>query len=768
MDLSIIWKLKDLMSAPINRVVAAAQNAGRLANAAGASMSRGFLRAATSVNDLRSRLDSLRAYRDGLQIGIDSSKISAANMQLRELQRQMDSIDRRNSRADGSGSGGMLMGLGRKFLPFLAASTLAHGAMGVGKMGVDRESTLARFEQFTGSAENAKNIVGQLNKYADATPYENDTLLDIGAKLSMNFGKDRIMPLTKMLGDVAAADAGRLQSIQLALSQVKSLGRMQGQDMMQFTNAQVPMMEYLAKAKNVKISAVKGLMEDGKISYDDVENALSIMTSKGGVFFGFMDRMSNTTFGKMSTLIGTVKNKFAELSMNELPGLNSVIDWAVKFVDNFKPAGDAIMNFGKAFKPLFGAVGQILQSFSLVPKTGDGVIDTVNGIAGVFNTMASVVSFASNAINGLVTGIRALPFGDKIVEGLVLVGVFQKLAIARSVMDMGNVLTSLGSFGGIGSLLKDLASINYLKIFTGLNGLKVVWAELGVAFTLNPIGAVIVAIVALIGAVTYAWQNSEKFREVMIRTGYGIMAVWDALCIWVMNLVDNIKIAFNAIVKFHVDLYNAITGIWQKVKDWVHGIFESLPQPVQDFINKVIEGFSWMGDKIASIWKAIKDDTIAVIKGIFDATPIGMSLNLYKYGAEKFATPFKEGYNSNEAYRAVDDDRQERRKPLLDSVKKTLELIDKIKDASSMKNLTSFGKSGTPAGLGNMATNADKNKVSETVEGGKSRTIKITVKNLVETINNYVDTNGTGKKVTDDVLEALNRIMNGADRLALE
>lgn len=735
------------MSGSINRVVSAAQNASRIANQAASAMSRGFSRASGSVNDLRGRLDSLRAYRDTLRIGVDTSRISAANVQLRNLQRQLDTVNRMNARADGSGggggggSGGMLMGLGRRALPFLAASSMATGAAGFAQSGMDRETILARFEQFTGSAANAKNMVGQLNKYADATPYENGTMLDIGAKLSMNFGQDKVMPLVQKLGDVAGGDAERLQSIQLALSQVKQLGRMQGQDMMQFTNAQVPMMEYLAKAKGVKVGAVKGLMEDGKISYDDVEKALTIMTSKGGVFFGYMDRMSKTTFGRMSTLIGTVKNKFAELSLGNLPGLNEVIDWANKFVQNFGPAGDAIRSFAKAFSPVLDGIYQLLQAIGLIPKTGDGVTETVNSIATVFNTLAGIVKFVADVFNNLVVGIRALPFGDTIIKGLLLYGVFVKMRAAVSLLTIQMALMSVVSGAqSIYAWFSLLGQIPFRAIFTGMQGIKLVWLELNAAFALTPIGAIIIAIVALVAALTYAWQNSEKFREVVIRSWVAIepavMKVWGVIKgvgfgIW--EIAKFIGSIFSGIWTSIVSVMDKMMGVWDGFSEKTKNVFRSIGEFIRDILAKATFGFSELA--ISAVQK-------------FD---IGYNSK----GATDAVNTFEKNRFDNKDRSGTESVREAKR----------VARYERLGGSPAQKAQSTFNSVMGGADAGKAGKGAG---TTDTVEGAKSKTININIKELVGTINNYVESGNVGKSVADQVLDALNRVLMSGDRLAVE
>lgn len=746
MDLSIIWKLRDLMSAPINRVVSAAQNATRAANSAAAAMSRGFSRTASSVNDLRAKLDSLKAYRDTLRIGIDTSRISAANVQLRNLQRQLDAVDKRNSRADGSGgsSGGMLMGLGRRFLPFMAASTVAATAGGFANSGMQRELVQSHYQQFAGEKQGVQTFE-ELNKFGNDTIYRNSDILKAGAKITEQFGANKALSQIKMYGNLAGGDAENLHGITRTMGQIKGVGRLQGDELNELANHGIlGLQEKIASMKGVSVKMFYKMKEAGQISFDDVQKAMESMTGKGGKYFGYLDRMSATTFGRMQKFIGTVQDKFERLSMSNLGGLNSILDWANKFVDNWQPMLDAMSRFGKAFIPIFKAIQQLLIAIGLIPKQGDGVIETINRIASVFNVLASVVSFVANVVNNLVTGIRALTFGDTIVKALLLVGVFYKMRTAISLVTIQ--MTLMGAVTAMQSVISWFslfAQIPFSAIFTGINGLKLVWLELNAVFAMTPIGAIIIAIVALVAAITLAWQHSETFREVMIRS-------------WVA-------------------IEPAIMKVWEIVK----GFFASLWDLGKEFyfliILPVIDGFKLAYNKVVGIWDGLEAKTKDTFKRIGEivATAIRVAVGVATFGLSEVALfaykKFNKGYSSKEADKAVDT--YERTKFLEKDRSGTQSVRDARRAARAARGANAM--SAVQSSFNNVAGNNGSAKgtasgTTDTVEGAKSRVINITINKLVETINNYVDSNNTGRKVSDDVLDALNRILISGDRLAVE
>ena len=103
---------------------------------------------------------------------------------------------------------------------------------------------------------------------------------------------------------------------------------------------------------------------------------------------------------------------------------------------------------------------------------------------------------------------------------------------------------------------------------------------LNAAMSANPIGLVIIAIVALVAAIVLAWQHSETFRNVVTAAFNAVWSVIQAVWNWVSDnwplllaiLTGPIGIAVGIIVTHWDTIKNGITG----VKDWIVGKFDEL------------------------------------------------------------------------------------------------------------------------------------------------------------------------------------------------
>ncbi len=759
MDLSVIWRLQDLMSAPVQRVVRTAQVAQRSLAAASAGMSAGFRRTAGSVNDLRARIETLRSYRDGLRIGVDASAITRASSQLQQLQSQLEKVEKINARKDGSGgvNKGLVAGVIAKYLPYLSATAAVAGVGTVAKLGMDREMSLSRFEQFIPDKKQAHQTFGDLNKWGNDTIYQNSDVLKVGARVAEQFGANKVMSQMKMYGDLAGGDGFAMQGIARTMGQIKGVGHLQGDELNELANHGIlGLQTQIAKMKGVSIATFNKMKEAAQISFDDVQKAMEAMTGKGGKYFGYLDKVSATTFGRMQKLIGTVQEKFTLLATANLPTLNKMIDWANKFIDNFAPIGQAINKLVSAFNPLWDAIYIVVKAFGLIPKSADGVQETIGVISTIISKLGSIVQFVSSVIYNLVTAVQSLPFGDKIIQAMLLYGAFSQLNVmARALSVSMAILTAIKGLGDIGAWLSLLRQIPFSAISGGIKGIQLVWVELNAAFALTPIGAIIISIVALVAAITYAWQNSEKFREVVVRSWVVIQKVFEAIKPYLLGVWEIIK--------------NIASGLWELIK----------------FIGNIFRGIwvaiVWVKDKALTVWNSFSEGTKNIFKGIGEiiVTTLRVALGVATLGLSEFVIwalkklkPIAETatkvYNGTEA---TDKVKELERQRFLDKDRSDTASIRNARRAAryargaGANSTSGGGATGAGAGAGD---GKDKSTVSDTVEGTRSKNIVINIDKLLGTTNIYAEKQNVGRSIQDEVTDALIRILSSGEKLAFE
>jgi tape measure domain-containing protein len=169
----------------------------------------------------------------------------------------------------------------------------------------DYQQSRIAFDTMLGSAEKGQAIMKQLSEFAKKTPFDLPQVVQ-GAKSLLAYGieAEKIVPTFNALGNIAAGvGRDKLPQLTLAFGQVKTASRLTGNELRQFTEAGVPLLEALAKQSGKSAAQIKDDMERGIApSFEEVNTAIMGMSEKGGKFFNLMEMQSNTFAGRMSNI----------------------------------------------------------------------------------------------------------------------------------------------------------------------------------------------------------------------------------------------------------------------------------------------------------------------------------------------------------------------------------------------------------------------------------------------------------------------------------
>lgn len=170
------------------------------------------------------------------------------------------------------------------------------------------EDAIASFGVLAGSPRRGTELVDQLQQLAIATPFKLSEVLD-ESKILLSYGVsvDDLTKRLSQLGDVASGTGVDLSRLSLAFGQVLSKGKLQGQEIRQFTEAGVGIRDFVdayreLTGKRISTSEFFALSEAGQVSAAVVEKAFDRMTEAGGRFAGFMDVRAKTIAGRFNSL----------------------------------------------------------------------------------------------------------------------------------------------------------------------------------------------------------------------------------------------------------------------------------------------------------------------------------------------------------------------------------------------------------------------------------------------------------------------------------
>lgn len=206
-------------------------------------------------------------------------------------------------------------------------------------LAANAEKTQIAFTTMLQSADKAKTLIGELNAFAASTPFEQPEIVDAGRKL-LAFGIEakNIIPTLTSLGDVAAGIDQPIGELAELFGKAKVAGRLMSEDINQLTGRGIPIITELAKVFKKPESAIKKMVEEGKVNFGHLQQAFANMTGKGGQFSGLMAAQSQSTGGLWSTLKDNLGITFTEIGTALIEGFNlkGLMTNSIAFLEQFR------------------------------------------------------------------------------------------------------------------------------------------------------------------------------------------------------------------------------------------------------------------------------------------------------------------------------------------------------------------------------------------------------------------------------------------------
>ena len=399
-------------------------------------------------------------------------------------------------------------------IPGMRLFTNPYVVMGAGigaitKLGMEAENSAISFEVLLGSSEKATQMLGEITEIAAKTPLGKMDLQN-AAQQMLNFGvaENQVLDYMKQLGDIAAGDKQRFQSLALAFGQVSSAGKLTGEDLRQFVNVGFNPLKELADMTGESYASLQEKMSKGLITTDMVAAAMKRATSEGGKFYQMLEKMSATTGGRISTVMDNIKDRTAEMFKYIGPLIAQLLELVNAVVPPIFTAFEKVVSVVSTvilwilkYKDVLTAVGigvaafyAIIQAKTIALYALVGVIKLVTlateawaTITKVINTLfiSSPIGWIALAVGALTTavvycwnkfeGFRAFILGlfdtlkqfGKVIYEYVIVRFYEIINSVKSLALAFKKLFS-GDFGGAYEAVKNGFS-NALGVYSKLN-----------------------------------------------------------------------------------------------------------------------------------------------------------------------------------------------------------------------------------------------------------------------------------------------------------
>jgi tape measure domain-containing protein len=543
--------------------------------------------------------------------------------------------------------------VGKKFALVGAGVALAMGGAAVAavKSGLQTAASMEQaqiaFTTLLKSGQKSKDFLSKLSTFAAATPFELPGLIDASRQLlGAGASAKSVIPTLTAYGDAAGAlgiDQDHFNNIMLATTQAMSAGKLQAGDLLQMTEAGLPVWKLLSEATGKPVVELRKLSASGQLLTKDVLPKLQAQMEKD--YGGAMSKQSQTLSGLWSTLMDTFHQGMAKSLIPLEPMLRSMIPKAADlmgkalnkltgfitkgsheinvFLKSWK-SGDVestnshlqniAANAGNVFAVLKdGSSAVAPEAQNKLTKAAGAIHDGFVILVQLFKSQVepelanlwqwvqvqlwpalqqlgqALLPIAQSFIPPLIAAFQALhqPIQDIVIA--VLQGIVPAIQAASDWVQKHQVL--------IGALASAIAAIvTVMQVWKGImlvvtvvtKAFAAVQAALNLVLDANPIGIVVIALAALAAAFVYAYNHSKTFRDI-------VNGVWSSVKEWAEAAWHGIEAAVHAIVVAWQDTCHALVTAWDNTKKAVSTAISDTVQFFKDLPGNCLKAAAGLG-----------------------------------------------------------------------------------------------------------------------------------------------------------------------------
>lgn len=194
-----------------------------------------------------------------------------------------------------------------------------------------------------GDAAKADKIFGQIKGLAVESPFNFRELMGFTKQIAA-FGipYEEMYETTKRLADISAGLGVDMGRIILAYGQVRSAAFLRGQELRQFTEAGIPLVDELAKkfteleGRVVSAGEVFEKISKREVSFGMIKDILWELTNEGGKFYNMQEVLTESLSGKLAKLVDSYEMMLGTIAESNNEILGGGLDMLTAFTDKWR------------------------------------------------------------------------------------------------------------------------------------------------------------------------------------------------------------------------------------------------------------------------------------------------------------------------------------------------------------------------------------------------------------------------------------------------
>ena len=212
-------------------------------------------------------------------------------------------------------------------------------------------------------SDKASELFKQIKAAAIKSPFEIKDLVSYTKQLSAyRIETDQLFETTQRLADVSSGLGVDMGRIILAYGQVRAASVLRGQELRQFTEAGIPLVELLAEkfsqlsGRMVNTAEVFDLISKRAVSFKMIKEIFEDMTNAGGMFYKMQEKQAETLQGKWMNLKDSVSIMYDEIGNTK--DIHTAMEWMLSFAT-------ALMNNWRTVGKVLGGVIASMTAYKI-------------------------------------------------------------------------------------------------------------------------------------------------------------------------------------------------------------------------------------------------------------------------------------------------------------------------------------------------------------------------------------------------------------------